>query len=323
MALVLILVLPVVAAACDWIPRPHFDVVSGDPWRDDDPGDGSCRAEFTGVCTLQAAIDEANASGRETDLDVADGTYELDEGVRGRVRINWGDPGVVRINDLSIGVGGQLLIDGLTTWLAPPVLVEGVLLARHSSLATLDRTSLRIGSTGIVALEHSVLVTGFGDSVIVNQGTLHLRNVSMASTAASFMSLRGPVLVNEGAGSTTMQSSVITAFREGDPGPPTVPACAGNQPVSLGHNATYDLSCGLTASGDQQGAVIALGGSVVNLVFALTPAVGSPLVDAVPAGVNSCGADVVDDLRGDPRPVDGDGDTIAACDIGAVEIPAP
>src|SRR5690606_19493396 len=51
------------------------------------------------------------------------------------------------------------------------------------------------------------------------------------------------------------------------------------------------------------------------------PAGWSPLVDAVPPGTNSCGTNLnALDQRTGARPVDADGDGIAACDIGAVEI---
>ncbi len=47
---------------------------------------------------------------------------------------------------------------------------------------------------------------------------------------------------------------------------------------------------------------------------------GSPAIDAIPAG--SCGTSV-EDQRGVARPQDGDGDTLAGCDIGAFELQLP
>jgi hypothetical protein len=51
---------------------------------------------------------------------------------------------------------------------------------------------------------------------------------------------------------------------------------------------------------------------------ALVP--GSPAIDAAgPACLDASGAPLVTDQRGRPRPVDGNGDGMTACDIGAVE----
>jgi hypothetical protein len=51
---------------------------------------------------------------------------------------------------------------------------------------------------------------------------------------------------------------------------------------------------------------------------ALVP--GSPAIDAAgTACLDASGAPLVTDQRGHPRPVDGNGDGLAACDIGAVE----
>jgi hypothetical protein len=52
-----------------------------------------------------------------------------------------------------------------------------------------------------------------------------------------------------------------------------------------------------------------------------TLAASSPLVDPIPPGTNGCGTTEIDDLLGAPRPVDGNGDLSAACDIGPIERP--
>ena len=49
------------------------------------------------------------------------------------------------------------------------------------------------------------------------------------------------------------------------------------------------------------------------------PNEGSPRIDAIPAGTLGSGTTLVSDIRGFPRPTDGDGDGVAACDIGAWE----
>ena len=94
------------------------------------------------------------------------------------------------------------------------------------------------------------------------------------------------------------------------------PDCAG--PVgSDGHNLVgTSAGCGIAlAAGDVSGAPL-LGPLADNGGPTLTqlPLTGSPAIDA--ADPKRCGAA---DQRGLARPVDGNGDTVAACDIGAVE----
>jgi hypothetical protein len=91
--------------------------------------------------------------------------------------------------------------------------------------------------------------------------------------------------------------------------------CAGSV-TSLGHNLSGDGSCGLTGSGDLAVVNPLLGPLQDNggpgLTHALLP--GSPAVDH---GDNT-GCPAIDH-RGFLRPVDGDGDATATCDIGAYE----
>jgi predicted outer membrane repeat protein len=48
---------------------------------------------------------------------------------------------------------------------------------------------------------------------------------------------------------------------------------------------------------------------------------GSPAIDAY--SNNGCGTTITTDQRGEPRPADGNGDSIATCDIGAFEVQPP
>ncbi len=101
--------------------------------------------------------------------------------------------------------------------------------------------------------------------------------------------------------------------------------CKGAGVTSDGYNIASDASCGFTAAGDQQNVTAAqlkLGPLAVNgsatQTMALAP--GSVAVDRIPTGTNGCGASVTADQRGLPRPFDGDGDGVAACDVGAFEL---
>jgi predicted outer membrane repeat protein len=92
---------------------------------------------------------------------------------------------------------------------------------------------------------------------------------------------------------------------------------------SGGHNAANDTSCGLTATGDQQGpnVQILLGPLANHSGPTLTqlPRHGSAAIDHGDNAV--CAAAPISNLdqRGVLRPLDGNGAAIAICDIGAVE----
>ncbi len=89
---------------------------------------------------------------------------------------------------------------------------------------------------------------------------------------------------------------------------------------SAGYNLSNDFTCAFSQVGDKEGTDPMLGPLADNggdtLTHALQP--GSPAIDA---GTNSgCPAT---DQRGKARPYDGDNDSAATCDIGAVEAQPP
>jgi hypothetical protein len=86
--------------------------------------------------------------------------------------------------------------------------------------------------------------------------------------------------------------------------------------VSEGHNLEDADTCGLSATGDLRGANAGLAGLADNGGLTHTHALqsGSAAIDA--ADTSSCPAT---DQRGAARPIDGDEDRTAVCDVGAYE----
>jgi cysteine-rich repeat protein len=107
----------------------------------------------------------------------------------------------------------------------------------------------------------------------------------------------------------------------------------------LGYNIDELASCGFSAATKSQPNTdpgVVLGPPIDNggptATIALCTGAGtphsecsgrSPALDAIPAAANGCGAPDDQDQRGLVRPVDGDGDSILGCDIGAFEVQAP
>ncbi len=89
--------------------------------------------------------------------------------------------------------------------------------------------------------------------------------------------------------------------------------------TSGGGNITDDATCGLTQPGDLQTTDPLLGALADNggRTRTLLPQAGSPVID----GGVAAGCPAVDQ-RGLGRPADGDGDAVAVCDSGAVEVGA-
>ncbi|MBA3869349.1 MAG: DUF11 domain-containing protein, partial [Anaerolineae bacterium] len=97
-------------------------------------------------------------------------------------------------------------------------------------------------------------------------------------------------------------------------------ACSGVGIVSNGYNFADDNSCAsfFTQSTDKNNVSLPMGYLVDNGGWTETvaPFAGNPAIDAIPAG--SC--TVATDQIGTARPSDSDGDGIAKCEVGAMEI---
>lgn len=184
--------------------------------------------------------------------------------------------------------------------------VGGGLLVGPAAAATLSRTVLtgneaRHGGGVYVqgafqagnALWRDNRATGRGGGLFSDDGTTLLEHTGWLNNGAA---LGGGIA---GVGRVRLRNSFVTGSGGGD--------CA----IALtgSNNLLDDASCGLPAR-----PATALDGDG-------RPGFDSNAIDAVPAG--QCGSEaggaIADDLRGEPRPADGNGDGSARCDIGPYE----
>lgn len=169
-------------------------------------------------------------------------------------------------------------------------------------LATLDSAVTVINST--VSSNHA----SGGGGLTVLDSTVTVIN----STVSGNIARAGGGILNEG--TVTLINTILanSAERHGN--------CAAQAPLSGGHNLATEVSCQLTAPGDQQGIYPRLGALAPNGGPTETHALlaGSPAIDA--------GDDTVcpaTDQRGVSRPQGSADDGTAQCDIGAFEVAVP
>jgi CSLREA domain-containing protein len=211
----------------------------------------------------------------------------------------------------------------------PLVAIDSTVSGRFANTVTVRRSSVGGNSSfgGPTVIEDSLfpnatMVTfGRGPSVIRGTTSYTQSNNQSFSVSGSLsivdstlfntFGFGSPAILTQYPGASITLSNSILFAPEGS----VKPLCA-TPVISGGHNLSSDASCGLTGPGDLQSTQPKLSplvphGSGLPTFLPLT---GSPAIDT---GDAACGST---DGRGQPRPLDGDGDGIATCDRGAVEV---
>lgn len=293
--------------ACDPPGRAQLTVDSTALGADGNPGDGNCSAPTAGgACTLQAAVQEASAFG-PSDIQVPSGSYvgaPTTLTVTGDVAISGDGVDATLLSDYQFVVAstGALRVTDVgssSELTGPRFAVEGTLNLSRSVVSNFD-TTITVAEGASVGIWSSLVTSSMP---VLNQG-------DVAAYGSTLRLVHGRWGAQFTTGDSDWQATATA------PWPATGGfgvTCDSSGLTSHGYNRT-GWGCGLSATGDSSGLVLAeFEGSDLR-----QPVVTSPLVDAIPIGEAGCALDTVD-LFGNPRGVDGNGDGIPGCDIGAVE----
>lgn len=321
-------------------PRLQLAVNSSLPGADSNPGDGTCSSSAAGgACTLVAAIQEGSTAPDGADVTVPAGHYtNMTTTVTGDVALLTGSGDVsITASTITVESGGRLSLSDVNTSTSiaapPPSFPDN--LSSSVSLLHLNVAGEAVVARSILGGLHipiggNVLAV---DSIVGTTTTIDAGSLLAVRSSLFANSANGPAGTAMAAGpgaSTRLAASVLavphTSTSLGIDFPGGQGTCTGPAPTSFGH-LFVEVPCG-TMDGDGDGSgntgtvqhvnitYTGIGYQETGAYFALRPT--SPLIDAIPLGHPACPPGAVD-VYGQPRGIDGNGDGIPGCDIGAVE----
>jgi CSLREA domain-containing protein len=178
--------------------------------------------------------------------------------------------------------------------------------------ADLAGQAIFTASGAVISIENSTLsgnLGGSGPALVLQNSDAVLTNVTIVGNSAAGLS------AFSGDGTNTLDvANTIVANNGGNEC-----SISGQSPIlTITNSLASDATCtgfDLTDTDPQLGALADNGGPTLTHL----PLPGSPAIDAGAASPTCPDLD----QRGETRPVDGDGDSTAECDIGAVEAPEP
>ncbi len=209
--------------------------------------------------------------------------------------------------------GGIKISNGLSC----PISVTATI--RQSSISNIT-TLPAIDNCGTLLLENSTVSNNERIGIRNYVGTVFIQNSTIAQNANLYYHYDGGGISSTN-GSVTIQNSIL-AENTGNGG--IAQDCSGDI-TSSGHNIIGTLSgCSVTSQSSDFTEIDPMLGMLLTEGYH-RPLPGSPAIDAGnPAAPRSGGTtcEAIDQL-GRSRPIDGDNDTVATCDIGAYETDTP
>lgn len=196
--------------------------------------------------------------------------------------------GTITVHDSVIGGNGT---DAIET-------ESGVVYVGHSTIYDNDGYAIDTGSSNVFVFDSTITDNGL-DAARTHDGNLSFESTTLVGNRRAFSSTGGGV--------ARFTNSLVAQQDLGN--------CA-SAPISLGFNVADDDTCSFGQATDRNGIDPGIGALDVMTTHPTYPLLdGSPLIDT--------GGDcLADDQLHQTRPADGDGDGVAACDVGAIEHPA-